>query len=150
MTASGSDRNFSMRTTGTAENVRSILSELGQQLRDFGLGEEICGTVEIATAEALNNVIEHAYAPTCEGPVALDASLNSERLVLTLWDNGMALSGGTLPGAALPDASGPLETLPEGGFGWYLIRELTDALSYRREGPHNRLVLEFAVNPRTG
>ena len=32
-----------------------------------------------------------------------------------------------------------LHDLPEGGFGWGMIRDLTDDLSYRRDGARNEL-----------
>jgi serine/threonine-protein kinase RsbW len=43
----------------------------------------------------------------------------------------------------LPDASGPLHSLPEGGFGWFLIQNLANTLDYRRMAGENHLYLGF-------
>lgn len=51
------------------------------------------------------------------------------------------MPGGVLPLGASPAlvAAGNMGDLPEGGFGWFLIRDLTQNLSYVRDGATNRL-----------
>ena len=47
-----------------------------------------------------------------------------------------------LPDPALEDA---IATLPEGGFGWFMIQDLTASLSYFREGRRNFLAFIVPV-----
>lgn len=144
------DRAFQIDTYATPETVRAILADLRALFITIGLLEDQCGIVEIAVAEALNNIVEHAYAPVCAGPLRLRVWRNTDRLCIELRDNGAPMPGLLLPDAHLPDATGPLETLPEGGFGWFLIHDLSDSLHYSRIGTENQLTLEFALNPETG
>ena len=57
--------------------VRDLLIDLRAWLRAANMSEVNCGTVEIALAEALNNVVEHAYPADLPGDIALDLALTS-------------------------------------------------------------------------
>ena len=131
----------------TQSAVRDLLIDLRTWLRAANLSEENCGTVEIALAEALNNVVEHAYPADMPGGIALDLALTDACLRCELRDQGAALPGLGPPDSGLPPIDGPRESLPEGGFGWSLIRTLTSRLSYARRNGENRLTLEFNLNP---
>jgi len=141
---------FDIEAHGTPDSVRVILSELRSRLDALGLTADQCGRVEIALAEALNNIVEHAYAGHGGGPVRLHGALTGGRLEIGLRDEGRPLPGLRLPDPQLPGCSGPVEALPEGGFGWYLIHDLTDALTYRRNGAENWLCLGFQINSGSG
>lgn len=95
-------------------------------------------TVELVLAEVLNNVAEHAYAEG-PGPVAITLTPGQAGLFCLVVDQGSAMPDGHLPDGLLPDAAASLEDLPEGGFGWHLIRSLTHDLAYARTGGCNRL-----------
>ena len=95
------------------------------------------GTVEIALAEVLNNIAEHAYAEF-PGKIEISVTGHETFLFVRLVDSGLAMPGGELPGGKLSAAT-EVQDLPEGGFGWSLIRSLTRELTYLREGDHNRL-----------
>ncbi len=126
-------------------SVRGLLSALRARLRAHGLPESACGTVEIVLAEALNNIAEHAYAGTDRGEIGLHARLGPAELVCTLSDRGAAFPAQVLPEGRLPEIGPGQDTLPEGGFGWFLIRSLTRDIHYAREAGGNRLTLRFDV-----
>lgn len=97
------------------------------------------GTAELVLAEVLNNIAEHAY-PEAPGPVTVSIGRADRGLRCVVVDQGRPMPGGVLPPGALPCSSGlALEDLPEGGFGWHLIRSLTTELSYSRAHGCNRL-----------
>ncbi|MBK8438418.1 MAG: ATP-binding protein [Rhodobacter sp.] len=91
-------------------------------------------TAEIVLAEVLNNIVEHAYAAGT-GPIRLSLALGEGVLNCRIEDEGAAMPGETLPAGRLPNPA----DLPEGGFGWHLIRTLGHQLSYRRSGSTNQL-----------
>ena len=53
------------------------------------------------------------------------------------------MPGLTLPEGTLAEIGSEVEDLPEGGFGWFLIRTLTNDLSYLRLQEQN--ILSFVV-----
>lgn len=126
--------------------VRTTLKSLRIWLGGIGVPEAGCGMIELATAEALNNICEHAYSGMEPGPIDITAMKRGTRLVVILRDSGHPQPDGTLPQGSLPDVAGPYDSLPEGGFGWFLIRQLTQSLRYSRIGGDNRLELAFSLN----
>jgi len=105
------------------------------------LSEDSRGTVEIVLAEVLNNVVEHAYA-NYPGQIDMQITSGVGFLFVRLVDTGLPMPGGDLPGGALGKATS-IQDLPEGGFGWYLIRSLSQELTYMRDGQDN--VLTFCI-----
>jgi serine/threonine-protein kinase RsbW len=92
------------------------------------------GTAEIVLAEAVNNIVEHAYA-TYSGTIELTLTCQGASLCCSLIDHGLSMPGDQLPAGRL----GSPEDLAEGGFGWHLIRTLSQDLAYARDGTRNRL-----------
>jgi serine/threonine-protein kinase RsbW len=104
-----------------------------------GLPPQDRGTVELVLAEVLNNVAEHAYAGGA-GTVAVTLAPVPAGISCLIVDHGAAMPEGSLPEGNLPDVPGAaLADLPEGGFGWHLIRTLTQDLAYVRTGGVNQL-----------
>jgi serine/threonine-protein kinase RsbW len=102
---------------------------------------------QIALAEACNNIVEHAYQPPRaveDAMIVLDIAGDPGGLQITLRDKGRAMPDGPLPGRDLPlfDPADPA-SLPEGGFGWALLREMTRALSISRRNGQN--ILRFRL-----
>jgi serine/threonine-protein kinase RsbW len=123
--------------------VRSGLQSLFARMPLADLSQDTRGSVEIVLGEALNNIVEHAYV-SGTGEIEISLWLESPDLVVQITDFGAAMPGGDLPKGRLA-AHGTLETLPEGGFGWHLIRELATDLHYRREGEMNLLSFRMAA-----
>lgn len=94
-------------------------------------------SAELALAEVLNNIVEHAYAGTV-GPITVTATAGKGHVMLEIVDKGRALPAERLPVGARPVID-PKAELPEGGFGWFLIRSLVENLAYRRQSGRNHM-----------
>lgn len=105
------------------------------------LSEGSRGNVEIVLAEALNNVVEHAYANS-SGSIDVGITSGNGFLFVRIVDFGLPMPNEELPGGKLGQAT-DIQNLPEGGFGWYLIRSLSQELTYLRDGNVN--ILSFCV-----
>ena len=137
---------FSKQFCASDAAVRILLAELRKWLTNSGLDEDICGSVEIVMAEALNNIVEHAYSGAGKGLVDVSVTQQTAQLSFTIRDEGQPMPDLRLPDNQLPDANGPLADLPEGGFGWFLIHHLTHQLSYERQDDQNLLCFTFTTN----
>ena len=140
------DDAFSSHFIGTDVAVREVLADLRRWLTRSQVSADAQGTVELVLAEALNNVVEHAYADTTAGLVQLDIWHRDTHLEFKLNDRGTPMPNLMLPAGSLPDADGPLCDLPEGGFGWFLIHRLTHELSYARDGEKNCVCFKIMIN----
>ncbi|MEX0371021.1 MAG: ATP-binding protein [Tateyamaria sp.] len=124
--------------------VREALGQLLKGLEPLSLDVEEAGTVELVMAEALNNIVEHAYADL-EGYIDISCVHGSDGLRLTVVDTGHAMPDGQTPVGAAADLDVDLCDMPEGGFGWFLIKDLAKDVEYRRREHENHLQLRIAV-----
>ncbi|OIP84017.1 MAG: hypothetical protein AUK37_06375 [Rhodobacterales bacterium CG2_30_65_12] len=128
---------------GDETSVRSALRTAMVAFSSMQLGPQFQGVVEIVLAEVLNNVVEHAYAEHGRGVIEIEADQLENALAFRITDDGRPMPEGCMPQGSPQDLDVPPDELPEGGFGWYLIRRLTDRLGYQRSA--NRNVLTFRV-----
>jgi serine/threonine-protein kinase RsbW len=120
-------------------SVRLSLARMLGQPPLSDLTDDARGVAELVLAEVLNNVAEHAYGEA-GGMVSVTLGPDPGGIRCLITDAGRAMPGGQLPEGRLPGGSDvALEDLPEGGFGWHLIRALCVDLTYARVGGHNRL-----------
>lgn len=136
---------FACSFTASELNARSGISLVIERLREMKVPDDRVGDVQIALAEAINNVVEHAYAGTTAGDVRIRCNLHSDRLWVRICDAGTPYPEGQLPEGKPADISGPIDELPEGGFGWLLIRALTSDIQYQYADGNNELSLCFEM-----
>ena len=136
-----------MRFPGRFMAVREALHSVMTQLAVLDLSEDGFASTELVLAEALNNVVEHAYA-TREGEIELDLRLCGGALACKVTDTGRPMPQGTPPSGNALVVNVPLDEVPEGGFGWFLIRSLTHELAYRRERRANHLSFKLPLERR--
>jgi len=110
-----------------------------------------CARIEIAAVKVLNNIVEHAFADpkTGSGPdtnrrIRLICTWLDTTICLEIADNECALPGEALPEGRAADVDVAVAALPEGGFGWFLIRTLVSDIVYDRRDGRNFTTLWFA------
>lgn len=106
---------------------------------------EDAGTLELALAEVLNNVVEHAYAGLPPGQIELDLMRAGMSLHCRIEDAGHPMPELALPSGAMQPVAPAIEDLAEGGWGWALIRDLTADIEYFRENDRNRLTFRIPL-----
>lgn len=137
-------RVFRAKPSAVRETLIAIRSRFCSQI-----SEDTLGRLELVLAEVMNNVAKHAAGQESDG---VDADGTGARLAplihlcIVQHDTGLACAitddGISVPDECLLPRNLPQEgasDLPEGGFGWYLIQDLTQALCYYREQKRNFL-----------
>lgn len=119
------------------------ISRICEGLSRQGLPANKADDVRIALAEAINNVVEHAYSGIEPAKVQVTCRQDQERLEILVSDTGNPLPGLHPPDGTPARIDTSLEDLPEGGFGWFLIHQLTSEIHYERVAGSNRLSLRF-------
>jgi serine/threonine-protein kinase RsbW len=127
--------------------VRRGLQTIKHSERLSGLPFDTLSNLEIILAEALNNIVKHAYAGHPDGIIELYLSRSEHDLHCVLCDTGQQMPNGELPSGLQSDLNCAVADLPEGGFGWFLIRKLAHEVGYTRENGQNRL--SFSMEVRT-
>jgi serine/threonine-protein kinase RsbW len=133
----------------TFDAVRDALAALMAGPMLAGVSEDERGTAELVLAEAMNNIVEHAYADTGSGEITLTLWHSEGEVACRITDRGTAMPEETLPVGKLAD-HGEVADLPEGGFGWFLIRTLSRDLRYARLGSLNELTFVLGGEQSSG
>ncbi|MEL6450486.1 MAG: ATP-binding protein [Pseudomonadota bacterium] len=137
---------FRITVQSGALAVREALAALLDGLKPLDLDIEEAGTVELVMAEALNNIVEHAYpAGDPAGPIDITCAHAVDGLHLTVVDQGRGMPDGETPLGAAANLDVDLCDMPEGGFGWFLIKDLAKDVTYQRVARENHLTLRIAV-----
>lgn len=140
----------SVRVQAGTLAARQAWDQLAEGLRPFKLDEDDFARIRLVIVEVLNNVIEHAYDNGSHaGPISLDCRKSDTCLHLQVRDTGKVMPGGILPEGKAHDLDVDLMDLPEGGFGWFLIRDLAQEIVYARKGSENHLSLRFDLSEQT-
>ena len=129
----------------TPAEVRQTLICVIEELRAFGLNRHDLEAAEMVLAECMNNVVEHAYDQQPGRRFELKLLLTSVSLFCRVEDQGQPMPDLMMPPGRLADLSTDLDELPEGGFGWFLIRELTSDLNYARTDGLIRLSFQIPL-----
>lgn len=138
---------FTHRFAATELDTRHALSSIMARLRQIGLPDEQAGSIEIALAEVVNNIVEHAYANIDKGEVLIRAVVGPGDIRVLLVDWGPPLPGARLPDCCPASLGEKTADLPEGGFGWFLIHTIARNIHYRRFLGRNHLRLTFRLIP---
>jgi anti-sigma regulatory factor (Ser/Thr protein kinase) len=85
--------NLSMTLKSDPFAVRDAIGHAMQHLGHCAFPADICNTVELVLAEALNNVVEHAFAHS-SGTIRLALRQSGDHLLCSISDGGMAIHGG--------------------------------------------------------
>jgi serine/threonine-protein kinase RsbW len=125
-------------------SIYERVSEACFSLRDFcfhnSVEKKICSELELCLTEALNNVIKHAYKEDFLQKIDLAYSFDSNQLKIEIEDFGLPRTNFKEP--VLNYNPSDVDTLPEGGMGLYIIKNLMDDVIYSRIEGKNRFIMK--------
>ncbi len=104
-----------------------------------GLPPRECAHVELAVAEAVNNVVRHAYQGQSGHPIELLFTLEDGRFTIEVSDTGTPMP--KRPSPVFDFDPTDVAHLPEGGMGLFLIHSVMDEVEYRSHGGRNSLAM---------
>ena len=131
-------RVFQANPAAVRDALRSAVARFARQL-----SPEDAGTLELALAEVLNNVVEHGYSDRPAGPIDLKLGHGGRDLTCRVEDFGRPMPGLAPPEGRQPVVGGDVAALAEGGWGWGMIHALTEDLTYSRRDGRN--ILRFRI-----
>ncbi len=129
------------RENAVRRGLKSIKSGLGP----IGFSADELASLELVLAEILNNIVEHAYREDEAGIIEIQMSQTTAGLWCTIIDTGEMMPNGEPPLGLQCDLNCDVADLPEGGFGWFLIRELAHDLEYYHEDGQNHLSFRMSI-----
>ena len=130
-------KTITIRTPATFEGARDAASAVREFLIQWAAPPQYAARFELALAESVNNVAEHARCGE-DGEVDVSIATDGQTLRIVVSDDGVAVDSDRLNS----DMSGP-ETvqMPEVGRGMRLISKIMDRAVYSRERDRNILTM---------
>jgi serine/threonine-protein kinase RsbW len=112
--------------------IAGLTDDVAQFLRGAGVDARAVHHVALVIEEILTNVATHGGSPNVQASVALE--VRPDLVSGEIGDCGKPFDPRSGPE---PDITAPLEERRIGGLGLHLVRKLTSALDYRRDGKQN-------------
>jgi serine/threonine-protein kinase RsbW len=110
----------------------------------IGLNELESYRLELCVVEAVNNAIIHAYDKEAGNKVEVVFNIYPDRLVLDVYDTGKPMQDNLLEQkdiSSLEFEPGDLDSIPEGGRGIAIMKEIMDSMDYKTEDGKNCLTM---------
>lgn len=126
--------------------ARKALAKLLDGLAPLQLDSADADSIKMVLAEVLNNIVEHGYPnPQEPGPIEVQCTLVGNGLDIALTDTGEPMPNGEPPIGNAPNTNVQFADLPEGGFGWFLIKMFAQNITYKRTGSINTLAFHLPI-----
>lgn len=127
--------------SASIEGLREMLQHIGRMAQEAGCDPNAARQIELASEEALVNIIRHAYVGRSDGEIEVECSSPGRgALTIVLRDRGVPFN--PLENMEEVDPSAPLEQRPIGGLGLFLIQRLMDSVEYACESGMNVLTMK--------
>lgn len=125
-------------------SLEKILAQVSDWLESSGVPRPQTARIELALEEALVNVCRYAY-PQNPGDVEVCCRITDGRdCLIEIVDSGIPFDACAYPA---PELTACIADRKVGGLGVYLMRNMADQISYRRENEKNILSLAFRTAP---
>jgi len=130
-----------IRSQAKIENLEKLIRFVSACAERQGLAPERIQEVELATEEALVNIMNYAY-PEETGDVEVRCGPgDNSRLLIEILDTGIPFNPLSL---GEPDINEEILDRKIGGLGVFLIRKIIDEVRYRRDGEMN--IFSFIIH----
>lgn len=111
------------------ENIRIVESFIDNAKDQYMLNDDIYGNIMIAVTESVNNAIIHGNQSNSKKNVLLQLALEKSLIRFTIEDEGPGFDYNNLPDPTLPE-----NLSKPGGRGIFLMKNLCDEVSFKKEG----------------
>ena len=120
------------------ENIRIVESFIDNAKDQFNIDDDIYGNIMVAVTESVNNAIRHGNKLDKNKNVMLSVFAEETQLRFTIEDEGSGFNPDHLPDPTAPENLDKL-----GGRGIFLMKHLSDKVSFSKEGRCVELTFYF-------
>ncbi|WMN12300.1 ATP-binding protein [Marivirga salinae] len=130
---------ISISIPSLSENIRIVESFIDNAKEKFELNDDIYGNIMIAVTESVNNAIIHGNEGNKDKNVFLTLNMENNSIVFNISDEGKGFDYNSLP-----DPTAPENIDKPGGRGIFLMKALSDELTFEDDG--KKVKLSFYIN----
>ncbi len=120
-----SKRVLQLRFPARAAELKRVRDALRESMEGCGCSAKSTADIVLATDEACQNIIRHAYRGESDNVIELEVEHRGDRLIFSLIDHAPTID----PSQVKPR---DLEDIRPGGLGTYFIRRVMDEVEFLR------------------
>ena len=124
------------------ENLDNVIDFINLQLDNYSCSNKIRQNINLIIEEIFVNIANYAYENK-DGLIYLSIFKDNDSLVLRIEDTGKPFN---LLEHPTPKLDSPADERPIGGLGVYLVKKLSDKVSYVRLGNRNVIVMLINIS----
>lgn len=131
-----------LRSIELPAELRSLpgfMTEISKCARLAGFDEGKVAAIELALEEVIVNVVKYSRTVPEDMIVVTCRTDGADRLYIEVIDSGLPFDPLT---KGVPDTNSGIEDRTVGGLGIFLMKNMTDDVSYRREDGKNILTMQ--------
>ncbi|MEQ8626354.1 ATP-binding protein [Ekhidna sp.] len=121
--------NIQIQIPSLPENIRIVESFIDNAKDQYQLNDDIYGNIMIAVTESVNNAIVHGNQSDSKKNVHLQLALEESQIKFIVEDEGTGFDYNNLPDPTLPE-----NISKPGGRGIFLMKNLCDEVSFKKDG----------------
>ena len=125
----------------TQEHYKEFYTWLHEACQECNLNDDLTNKLDMCAEEIFANVAFYAY-PEKNGIIDVSFNKSNNNIILEFKDEGTPYNPLEKPD---PDITLPPEERPLGGLGIFMVKQMADDISYKRENNQNVLTLFFKV-----
>ena len=123
------------------KNYKQFYTWLHSTCDEFSINDELKNKLDMCAEEIFANITFYAY-PEQNGIIEAVFTKTNDNITIEFIDEGIEYNPLEKPD---PDINLPPEERPLGGLGIYMVKNMTDNISYKRENNQNILTLVFKL-----
>ncbi|MCX8070226.1 MAG: ATP-binding protein [Thermodesulfovibrionales bacterium] len=123
-------------------NLPEMISFICQCAMSNKITEDKIKEIELASEEALVNIIKYAYKNEQQGDVLIKCFSANDKFNIQITDSGEPFNPLDMPD---PDISQNIEDRKIGGLGIFFIKQFMDTVHYQRHKDHNVLTMSVKL-----
>ena len=132
---------FNCKIKNDLSELTNVSQAANAYLEPLNLDPKIVYGVDLILEEMLTNVITHGYKDQGSHEIDITISLDEDEVSILLEDDGAPFNPLSLPWAS---HSADTDELIEDGLGIHFVRNMMNAMQYRRED--NKNILEVCID----
>jgi len=122
----------------SVENLAFVEKEIEAIFDEFNVSFDLFGNVLIAVTEAVNNAIQYGNRNDVTKQVTVQFQTKDNRLSVTVSDEGQGFDYESLPDPTAPENLEKME-----GRGIFLMKSLSDKLSFYKKGSEVEMIFKY-------
>ena len=140
-----SESDLSIRVANDLKELAVIAERVDEFCGRHEISPAIAYQVNLSLDELLTNTISYGFADGAQHEIRIDLSIDGDRLVVRIEDDARQFDL-TETDPTKADTNSDLEERTPGGLGIFLVHQMMDSVSYRRENNKNVVVLGKKVD----